>query len=78
MLTCNVVEFNKELFLQRWGTSMGAACSQAYADIFMANFEKEFLASIPARLKNLIFAGYIKHLLDNIFLLWQGTDDDFA
>ena len=77
VLTCNVVEFNKDLYLQKWGTSMGAACSPVYADIFMAKLEQEFLESIPTRLRDKIFAGFFKRFLDDIFILWDGSSEEF-
>ena len=73
-----MVEFDKNLYLQKWGTSMGASCSPGYADLFMDNFEREFLGSIPQRLKNKIFEGFYKRYLDDVFLLWQGTAEEFG
>jgi hypothetical protein len=40
LLTNNDFVFNGEWFLQLWGTSMGKKFAPAYANIFMASFEK--------------------------------------
>ena len=77
VLTCNIVEFDKDLYLQMCGTAMGSACSPAYADIFMARLEEQFLDSISTYMKGKIFMGFFKRYLDDVFLLWQGSLDEF-
>ena len=71
VLENNIFEFNKEFWIQLLGTAMGTRVAPTYANIFMNKLEKEMLASLPAHLKQLIFAW--KRFIDDILLLFLGT-----
>lgn len=70
-LTKNDFEFNQEYYLQIKGTAMGKKFAPAYANIFMANWEKEALAKCPV--KPLHFLRY----LDDIWGIWIDTKEEF-
>lgn len=70
-LNNNDFTFNKQWFLQIFGTSMGKRFSPRYADIFMAYFEKQ--AQLKTKLKPLTYFRF----LDDIFLLWIYSLQEF-
>jgi len=70
-LANNDFQFNKQWFLQLWGTSMGKRFSPAYADIFMAHFEQKTLKNC-SKLPEL----YLRYL-DDIFMIWIHSLEDF-
>ena len=70
-LNSNDFQFNQEWFLQIWGTSMGKKFAPAYANIFMAHFEKQALAKC-SKLPECYF-----RFLDDIFTIWTRTLQDF-
>ena len=61
----NDFEFNDKIFLQTSGTAMGRKYAPHYADIFMAEFEKEALAK--CKLQPNCYHRY----LDDIFMVWS-------
>lgn len=71
-LNNNDFTFNKEWFLQIYGTAMGKNFSPRYADIFMAIFEKQALAKCNK--KPLVYFRF----LDDIFLVWIHTLQEFT
>ena len=73
VLECNVVEFNGSLYQQTWGTSMGAACSPLYADLFMSELETTFLKTTGKKFKDNIYRGFFRRFLDDIVILWKGS-----
>jgi len=60
----NDFTFNDEWFLQVWGTAMGKKFAPNYANLFMAQWEREALAKTP----NLPLL--YKRFLDDIFMIW--------
>ena len=64
VLKHNHFTFNGEHYLQMNGTAMGTKFAPAYASIFMAVLEEEFLASCEK--KPLVYKRYI----DDIFIIW--------
>ena len=67
----NDFTFNGRYYLQIKGTAMGKRFAPSYANIFMAQWEGEALATC-ARLP-LIFLRY----LDDIFGVWQHSEEEF-
>ncbi|CAJ0964495.1 unnamed protein product, partial [Ranitomeya imitator] len=68
-LTKNFFLFEDEFFLQRNGTAMGSNVAPPYANIFMADFESNFVYTHP------LFQQYCilwKRFIDDIFLVWCG------
>lgn len=63
--------FNKQWYLQVGGTAMGKKFAPNYANIFMANWEKEALAKCTKQPQ--VYFRY----LDDIFLIWPHSLDDF-
>lgn len=70
-LTRNDFEFNSEYFLQTKGTAMGKKFAPSYANIFMACWEEEALASCPK--KPLHYYRY----LDDIWGVWTYSSEEF-
>ena len=67
----NDFEFDNKLFLQISGTAMGQKYAPHYADIYMAEFEKEALAK--CELQPTCYYRY----LDDIFIIWPHGLDAF-
>ncbi len=63
--------FNGNFYLQIKGTAMGKKFAPAYANIFMANWEREVLLKCPNKP-----ACYLRYL-DDIFGIWVGTEEEF-
>lgn len=71
VLTCNILVFNNEYFLQCIGTAMGTRVAPTFACLFLGAIEHMFLKAwkgIPPRL--------YKRYIDDIFLLWSGSEQD--
>ena len=69
ILSTNVFTFNKEYYLQVQGTVMGTCIAPSYANLFMANLEREFLHTqdkLP-----LVWCRYI----DDIFAVWTHGEE---
>lgn len=69
ILTLNNFTFNDTNYLQTSGTSMGSKASTSYANLFMGQFEKNY---IYPKLKDKC-PLYLRYI-DDIFFLWQGTE----
>ena len=70
----NSFQFNGRDYLQTHGTAMGTKMAVAFANIFMANIEKEILRQ--STYKPLVG----KRFIDDVFSLWnitKGEVDDF-
>lgn len=63
--------FNGEWYLQTSGTAMGKKFAPNYANIFMANWEKEALSKCAKQ--PLVYLRY----LDDIFIIWTHSEADF-
>ena len=63
-LKCNDFEFDGKTFLQVSGTAMGQKYAPHYADIYMAEFEKQALQKCPFK------PDCYYRYLDDIFLIW--------
>ena len=63
--------FNKEWYLQIYGTAMGKKFAPNYANIFMAHWEEEALSK--CKLKPLCYFRF----LDDIFIIWTHTEKEF-
>lgn len=70
-LTRNDFMFDGEFYLQIKGTAMGKKFAPAYANIFMANWEREALQKCPQQP-----ACYVRYL-DDIWGIWTGTKVEF-
>lgn len=71
-LTRNDFMFNDKFFLQIKGTAMGKKFAPAYANIFMANWEREALPKCPKQP-----TCYLRYL-DDVWGIWTGTEEEFA
>jgi hypothetical protein len=70
-LSQNDFRFNNEWYLQQWGTSMGKKFAPGYANIFMAEFEDKALQKCTKKP-----AAYLRYL-DDIFIIWEHSEEDF-
>eukprot|EP00061_Rhincodon_typus_P012065 g37537.t1 len=69
ILDYNVFTFNNRLFIQTYGTAMGATFAPQYANIFMRRFEQDFFAT--QNLREMLYTRYI----DDIFFLWTHGEE---
>ena len=63
VLKLNVLEFDRNYYLQTFGTSMGAAFAPSYANVFMGDLERAMLSTARVKPK------YYKRFIDDIFLI---------
>jgi len=68
ILTLNNFVFNSQNYLQIKGCAMGTICAPSYANIFMAEFEKQYIYP-HIKNKSMMYLRYI----DDIFMIWKGT-----
>ena len=71
ILTLNNFVFNSINYLQIMGCAMGTICAPAYANIFMAQFEKQHIYPYIKN-KSILYLRYI----DDIFMIWTGTKQE--
>lgn len=71
-LTRNDFEFNNKHYLQISGCAMGRKYSPAYADIYMAEWERSAFAKCTT-----LPIVYLRYL-DDIFGLWADTEESFV
>ena len=67
----NDFEFNGKYYLQKTGVAMGKRFAPSYANIFMANWEKEVLDKCNKK------PFYYGRFLDDIKILWTHSRTDF-
>lgn len=70
VLKHNYFEFCSEMYHQVRGTAMGTKVAPAFANLFMATLEKEFLATEPVQ--PLLWCRFI----DDILCIWPGTESE--
>jgi len=63
--------FNKEWFLQIYGTAMGRKFAPNFANLFMAQWEKEALAKCTLQ------PDCFLRFLDDIFIVWPHSEEEF-
>ena len=71
VLTCNILVFDSDFFVQLIGTSMGTRAAPTFACLFMGAMEFIMLQSWTG-LQPKMWKRYI----DDIFLLWTGTEKE--
>ena len=71
ILNLNNFVFNSIKYLQIMGCAMGTICAPAYANIFMAQFEKQHIYPYIKN-KSILYLRYI----DDIFMIWTGTKQE--
>lgn len=71
ILSSNDFEFNEHFFLQISGTAMGKIFAPHYADIYMADWEREALKK--CKKQPFLYLRY----LDDIFIIWTHSKEDF-
>ena len=76
IVTTNVFEFNKELFLQLIGAAMGNRCIPNYANIFMDKLDKEAINNAAQFGNGTHPLRLWKRFLDDIFAIWCGSVED--
>lgn len=72
----NYFEFDKSVYKQIQGVSMGAACAPNVANIYMGAFEDRFIFN-----KNAPFFENIFHwhrFIDDIFFIWRGPEEQLT
>ena len=71
ILTLNNFVFNSINYLQIIGCAMGTICAPAYANIFVAQFEKQHI--YPYITNNSIL--YLQYM-DDIIMIWRETKQE--
>lgn len=71
-LTCNDFEFDSKMYLQIYGTAMGKKFAPAYANIYMAEWERTVFPKCPKL--PLLYLRY----LDDIFGVWTHSKEEFG
>ena len=71
VLTLNTFIFNGEYFVQEWGTSIGTKVAPVYANIFMADLEKNMLKKFKGCLPS-----FWRRYIDDIFTIFSGREKD--
>lgn len=74
VLTQNIFTFDGRLFQQLLGVAMGTRSAPSIANIFMANIEEKILMQAPG--VNLIFKKFWRRFIDDVFLIWTGTEEE--
>lgn len=70
-LEYNDFEFNSEWYLQTWGTAMGKKFAPNYANLFLADWEREALEKSPLK------PSFYRRYLDDIFIIWEHSKESF-
>lgn len=70
ILTKNNFEFDGQHYLQISGTAMGTRVAPSYANLFMADFEDQYIFTYP--LQPLLYGRFI----DDCFLIWTHSRAD--
>ena len=70
-LEYNDFEFNGKWYLQTWGTAMGKKFAPNYANLFLADWEREVLEKAPLKPK------FYRRFLDDIFMIWEHSEESF-
>jgi hypothetical protein len=73
VLKHNIFQFNGKLFQQQIGTAMGTRVATTMANIFMASIDN--LIQNTAITKNLIYIHFYNRFIDDIFIIWTGSED---
>ena len=68
-LEYNDFEFNGKWYLQTWGTAMGKKFAPNYANLFLADWEREVLEKAPLKPK------FYRRFLDDIFMIWEHSEE---
>ena len=69
ILTLNNFLFNSKFYLQINGCAMGTICAAAYANIFRAEFEQNYIYPLTKD-KSVLFLRYT----DDIFMIWTKSE----
>ena len=72
VLTLNIFTFDSQLYLQLWGVAMGTRCAPTVANIFMGALEQVLLLQAPGKIH--IYQNFWRRFIDDIFLIWTGTE----
>ena len=71
VLTCNILVFDSNFYLQLIGTAMGTRAAPTFANLFMGAIEcvalKEWTGLQPR---------HFRRFIDDIFFLWNGSEKD--
>ena len=73
-LTWNIFEFGLKTFIQLIGTAMGTRVAPTYANIFMMKIDT-MIQGIAREMNNKLISFY-KRFIDDIFIIWHGTEED--
>jgi len=77
VLFCNVFEFNGRMYQQMFGTAMGTRVAPTFANLFMGMLECFILENTNPKLIACIFKKFWRRFIDDIFLLWTGSESEF-
>ena len=72
ILRNNVFKFEDRIFKQIFGTAMGTPMARSVAILFMAWLEKRILAGSPVPIQE----DNWRRFIDDIIMLWTGTEEE--
>ena len=72
VLKYNIFKFDGKLYQQQIGTAMGTRVAPTMANIFMASIDN--LIQNTSRTENLNHIHFYKRFIDDIFIIWTGSE----
>ena len=75
VLTLNIFELDKQLYIQKIGTAMGTVCAPPYANIFMNKIDN-LIKNLAKSIGHVDPIRLYKRFLDDIFLVWKGSIEE--
>lgn len=69
----NYFEFEGQLYLQTYGTSMGSTFAPSVAGLYVFNFEQTHLFN--PNTPSLMNIWFYKRYIDYVFLIWEGSEE---
>ncbi|XP_075450419.1 uncharacterized protein LOC142491563 [Ascaphus truei] len=68
----NYFKFEQTFYLQTAGTAMGSNVAPSYANLYMTDFEEQFIYPTEHYKRMLFYCRYI----DDLLFLWEGTEEE--
>lgn len=75
ILTHNVFDFNKKLYIQQTGTAMGTRFAPSFANLYMGDFENDYVYGEHQWNNQIV---YFKRYIDDLIFVWNGTETEWT
>jgi hypothetical protein len=76
VLRLNIFEFDKKLYIQKFGTAMGTRAAPTYANLFMADKDNSIKNVQKTNFPDCALELYFR-FIDDIFAIWCGSKESF-